>query len=174
MVSIRILRPEDNRHAFQSGNEDLDRFFHRFAASNQFVEHIGSTYVAVGDQDKILGFATLAGATIQAEAFASTRKRRLPRYPLSALRLARLAVSIDARKQGIGSLLVKYAFAQALEMAARIGCVGMLVDAKPEAVAFYRKLGFEQQDAPEGTISAHPEPIPMFLPIGTIKAAIKG
>src|SRR6516165_9271505 len=98
MVSIRLLRQEDNRRDFRSGNEDLDRFFYRFAASNQFVEHIGSTYVAVGEGETILGFVTLAGATIQADSFASSRKRRLPKYPLSALRLARLAVSLDARK----------------------------------------------------------------------------
>jgi GNAT superfamily N-acetyltransferase len=174
MVSIRALRADDPRSGFRSGNSDLDRFFHRHAASNQFVEHIGATYVAVDDRDAILGFVTLAGATISADSFPSTRKRRLPSYPLSALRLARLAVGIAAQSRGIGTLLVRYAFAQALEQSARVGCIGVLVDAKPGAIRFYERLGFELQEAVEGQIASHPEPVPMFLHISTIKAAIGG
>jgi predicted N-acetyltransferase YhbS len=174
MVSIRALRSDDNREGFRSGNDDLDRFFRRYAASNQFVEHIGATYLAVDDGGKILGFVTLAGATISADAFPSTRKRRLPGYPLSALRLARLAVSIDAQRKGIGTLLVRYVFAHALEMAARIGCIGVLVDAKPGAINFYERLGFEPQTSVEGQVAARPEPTPMFLHISTIRAAIGG
>jgi len=173
MVSIRVLRPEDDRTPFRSGNGDLDRFFHRFAASNQFLEHIGVTYIAVGKGEAILGFVTLAGAEIRADSFHSTRKRKLPRYPLPALRLARLAVHVEAQKQGIGLLLVKYAFAQALEMDARTGCVGVIVDAKPEAMRFYEKLGFVAQEVLEGETVGHPGPTPMFLHIETIKAAIQ-
>lgn len=173
MVSIRALRPEDERSRFRSGNADLDRFFHRFAASNQFVEHIGVTYIAVGEREAILGFVTLAGAEIRADSFTTTRKRKLPRYSLPALRLARLAVSVDSRKQGIGSLLVGYSLALALETDTKTGCIGVLVDAKPEAVEFYRKLGFEREDPVEGMAVGHPEPIPMFLHIETIRAAIQ-
>ena len=174
MVSIRALRQDDQRGDFRSGQEDLDLFFHRHAASNQFAEHIGITYVAVDDAGKILGFATLAGATIAAESFSSTRKRRLPRYPLPALRLARLAVSLDARGKGIGTFLVRYAFAQALDQASRVGCIGVIVDAKPDAVHFYERLGFESQEVVEGQLASHPATTPMFLHIATIRAAIKG
>jgi len=173
MVSIRALRQEDDRATFHSGNEDLDRFFRKYAAANQFSEHIGTTYVAVEDGGKILGFVTLAGAAISADSFPSTRIRRLPAYPLPALRLARLAVSADTRKRGIGSLLIRYAFAQALEQTARVGCIGVVVDAKPEAVHFYERLGFERQETLEGKIPSRPEPLPMFLHISTIKAAIQ-
>src|SRR5436190_6961888 len=174
MVSIRALLPEDNRNEFRSGSDELDRFVHRHAASNQFAEHIGTTYVAVGDDGRILGFVTVAGAAIEADANAATRKRRLPSYQLPALRLARLAVSAGAQKKGIGSILVRYTFALALEQASRVGCIGVLVDAKPEAVDFYSRLGFEQMDALEGAIRSHPATTPMFLHISTIKAAIAG
>lgn len=172
MVSIRALREDDPRSGFRSGNEDLDRFFHRHAASNQFIEHIGSTYVAVDERGTLLGFVTLAAATISADAFPSTRKRRLPSYPLPALRLARLAVALEAQERGIGTLLIRYVFAQALEQANRTGCVGVLVDAKPDAVAFYERLGFEPQDAVEGRLTSHPEPVPLFLPHAMIVAAL--
>jgi len=174
MVSIRALRHEDNRGEFRSGQEDLDRFFHRHAASNQFAEHIGTTYVAVEDDGRILGFVTVSGATITADATAATRKRRLPSYQLPALRLARLAMASGVQKKGIGSLLVRYTFALALEQTARVGCIGVLVDAKPNAVAFYTRLGFEAMDTLEGAGIAYPAPTPMFLYISTIRAAIAG
>jgi hypothetical protein len=59
-------------------------------------------------------------------------------------------------------------------MAARIGCIGVLVDAKSGAINFYERLGFEPQAPVEGQVAAHPEPMPMFLHISTIRAAIGG
>ena len=46
-MEIRALRPGDDRSAFQSGDEALDRFFHRYAGQNQFRHYLGVTYVAV-------------------------------------------------------------------------------------------------------------------------------
>ena len=54
------------------------------------------------------------------------------------------------------------------EMAARVGCVGVLVDAKPDAVEFYRRHGFEELEVLEGLPSDRPPPVPMFLPLGSI------
>ena len=34
---IRVLEPRDDRSAFRSGDDDLDRFFRRFASQNQFL-----------------------------------------------------------------------------------------------------------------------------------------
>src|SRR5260221_14429060 len=103
MVSIRALRPEDDRSGFHSGNDDLDRFFHRYAALNQFAEHIGVTYVAVDEADRILGYGTIAGGSLVADSFPSTRRRRLPRYSLPILRLARFGVAKQAHKKGSGT-----------------------------------------------------------------------
>ena len=40
-MEIRILRPSDNRSVFQSGDEALDRFLHRYAGQNQFRHYLG-------------------------------------------------------------------------------------------------------------------------------------
>ena len=63
------------------------------------------------------------------------------------LRLARLSVDERAKGNGIGSLLVRSMFMLAKRMAVDFGCAGALVDAKPEAVAFYEKLGFLRLEA---------------------------
>ena len=173
MVSIRALQESDDTRAFSSGDADLDRFLHRYAVRNQFVEHIGTPYLAV-EGDLILGYATVAPANIRGEDFPQTRARKLPRYPLPALRLARLAVSLDGRGRGMGSRLLRYVFALALETARTLGCVGVLVDAKPGAVGFYEGVGFMRMDVVEGRGGGHPAPAPMFLHIEAIRAALKG
>jgi hypothetical protein len=57
-IEVRLLSAADNRGSFQSGDEQLDLFFHRYAGQNQFRHHIGTTYVAV-ESATILGFATV-------------------------------------------------------------------------------------------------------------------
>jgi hypothetical protein len=47
-------------------------------------------------------------------------------------------------------------------MANDYGCVGVVVDAKPGAVAFYAKYGFIQLDVLEGQSDARPQPTAMF------------
>jgi len=170
MASIRKLRADDDRSSFTSGDEDLDRFFRKYAAKNQIDLYIGTTYV-FEEAGRIQGFATVAAATIQAEDFPSARARSLPRYPLPALRLARLAVDKARRDRGVGTNLLRYVFALALEMSQRIGCVGVVVDAKPSAAEFYSQFGFRPSQVVRGQVFARPELTPMILSIDDIRHA---
>lgn len=166
-ISIRRLRADDDRSRFHSGNIDLDRFFQRFAGQNQFRHHIGTTYVAVED-GRILGFATVAPSEMAAEGVSESQRKRLPRYPLPVLRLARLATEESARGRGVGSALLQAVFTLAHTMADDLGCVGVVVDAKPDAIAFYEKLGFMALEPRAGHLGDRPEPLPMFLELGAI------
>jgi GNAT superfamily N-acetyltransferase len=166
-IEVRPLRPEDDRTQFHSGNADLDRFFARYAGQNQFRHHIGTTYVA-HDGEAIVGFVTVSASHIEIDRLSAVRKRNLPHYPLPVLRLARLAVADSARGQGVGLELLHAVFHLAREMAERVGCVGVVVDAKPDAVRFYERYGFEAIEALEGTLGARPQPVAMFLPLGAI------
>src|SRR6266852_11480 len=100
-MEIRALRPTDDRSTFQSGDEALDRFFHRYAGQNQFRQYLGMTYVAV-DGARILGFATVAARHVDIENLPERVRKKLPRYPLPTLGLARLAVDKSAQSMGIG------------------------------------------------------------------------
>jgi GNAT superfamily N-acetyltransferase len=131
------------------------------------------TYVAVDDQD-ILGFATVAAAHVEIDGLPVAVRRKLPRYPLPVLRLARLAVGRSAQGQGLGLQLLRFVLRLALQMADDYGCVGVIVDAKPDAVAFYAKHGFLAVEAVEGGSDARPAPTPMFLSIRAIRAAMGG
>ena len=164
MVEVRPLRPDDDRTAFVSGQADLDRFFERYAAQNQFRHAIGTTWVAI-DDGSILGFVTIAPTQVTVDDLPPARRARLPRYPLPALRLARLAVSEAAHGRRIGSLLVQVVLDLAITMREQYGCWAVVVDAKPEAVGFYERLGFERLQLLEGASGDRPAPTPMFLPL---------
>lgn len=166
-VHVRRLDPGDDRSAFRSGDPDLDRFFHRFAGQNQFRHHIGVTYVGVVD-GSLAGYATVAPSHIEGEVLPVRLRRRLPSYPLPVLRLARLAVDERFRGHGVGLALLRAVFTVAIHMKDELGCVGVLVDAKPGAVSFYERFGFVALEVLEGTLGERPEPAVMFLALGSI------
>ena len=170
-MEIRALREDDDRSVFRSGDPDLDRFFQWFAGQNQFRHHLGVTYVAVDDRC-VLGFATVAAAHVEIDGLPTGARKKLPRYPLPVLRLARLGVDQPAQGQGLGVQLLRFVLQLALGMADDYGCVGVIVDAKPDAVAFYAKYGFVKVDAVEGRSDARPAPTPMFLSIRAVNGAL--
>lgn len=164
-VEIRALRESDPRDAFRSGDEALDLFFHRYAGQNRFRHHIGVTYVAVAGT-QILGFVTVSPATLDAEALPDGR--RMPPYPIPVLRVARLAVASTAQGHGIGRALLRFSIELAERQRDEVGCVGVLVDAKPNAVSFYEPYGFVKLESVEGVLAVAPRPTPMYLPLGSV------
>lgn len=167
-IRVRKLTPGDDRSSFRSGDVDLDRFFSRYAGQNQFRHHVGTTYVAVDSRGDIKGFATVAASELAPRTITSVRRSRLPGYPLPVLRLARLAAAESSQGHGVGALLLRAVFALAQTMSSEIGCVGVVVDAKPDAISFYAKLGFVPLEAEAGELGDRPAPRPMFLEIGQI------
>lgn len=171
-MEIRALRPSDDRSAFRSGDATLDRFFLQYAGQNQFRHHLGVTYVAV-EAGRILGFVTVAPRHIEIEDLPERARKKLPRYPVPVLGVARLAVDESAQSMGIGGQLLRFALELAVRTAEEIGCAGVVVDAKPTAVEYYAKYGFAPFDLLEGHSSARPMPTPMWLPIQAILSAKK-
>jgi GNAT superfamily N-acetyltransferase len=164
-VEIRVLRPDDDRRAFRSGEDALDLYFSRYAGQNQFRHHIGVTYVAV-EEERILGFATVSPGSLDADDLPSGRKA--PPYPVPILRVARLAVDEIARGRGLGKALLRFAIELAERMSVEFGCVGLVVDAKRGAEEFYQRYGFVPLDVLEGAAAERPAPTPMFLALGSV------
>lgn len=164
-VDIRALHADDDRRAFRSGDEALDLYFHRYAGQNQFRHHVGITYVAVTD-DRILAFATVAAASLDADDLPTGR--RMPPYPLPVLRIARLAVGLGDQGRGLGAAMLRFCVEVAEKMRDELGCVGIIVDAKAGAVDFYRRFGFVAVQEEEGGPRVVPRPQMMFLPLGAV------
>lgn len=170
-LEIRPLRMDDDRSGFACGEPALDRYFQHYAGQNQFKLKLAVTYVAVL-HGTIVGFATVAAGSLEREAVpGATLRRRLPAYPLPTLRLARLGVDRAAQGTGIGRHLLRHVFGLALAQRDMAGCLGVIVDAKPGALAFYEALGFIALDGlREGGL--HGDTMPLFLDIQQIAAAM--
>ena len=118
-------------------------------------------------------YATITVGDLEIAGLPQAARKKLPRYPVPVLRLARLAVDQRAQGQGIGKLLLRCVFDLASKMSHEYGCIGVVVDAKDSAVSFYEALGFFELEVLEGHQQTRPQPKAMFLPLKEIEAARK-
>lgn len=159
--TIRLLERGDGLDAFDCGHEALNTFLKRYAGQNQRRD-AQRTYV-VAEQERILAFMTVAAGEWRRDDPGDIERGDRP-----VLRLLRLGTELTARGQGLAASLLRYAFELALGLAQTVGCIGIIVDAKPEAITFYDRLGF----APLGEVAGDGS-LPMFLHIKTIRSVIE-
>ncbi len=170
-MEIRRLKQTDDTRDFNCGDAALDKFLQVSAKQHQFRKYTGTTYVAVNEKS-ILGYVTVAVGSMDFDTLTVAQRKGLPeRYPLPILRLARLAVGLAGQGKSVGLQLLRCVLDMALEQAHTAGCVGVLVDAKPAAVDFYRKFSFSEIDLEQGQSGSRPRPTPMFLGIKVIRKA---
>ena len=112
---------------------------------------------------RMVGFATLAARHVEIDDLPERARKKLPRYPVPAVSLARLAVDSAAQSKGIGGQLLRFVLNIAAKMASEVGCAGIIVDAKPGAIAFYARYGFQPIELLEGESEERPRPMAMWL-----------
>lgn len=163
---VRPLHEDDERSAFESGEEETDRFFREHALTNHRAG-ISRVYVAVETpaSNEVLGFYALSATSVESGTVRDLAAISLPRYPMPALLVGQLAVDRTAQGRGLGDALLRHALHRCLDVADHVAVFGILVDALNEGVAsFYRRFGFEP-------IPPEKSPQPMFLPLATLKEA---
>lgn len=157
--NIRVLDTADSLNSFKTGDSSfkpLKTFLVKQACAFHG-SNIAKTYVAVklktsanGEKTEdhtlsVLGYITLTcseidirnGYTVDDCTHANSYKS------LPAIKIARLAVDSRYRSKGIGDNLVSLALVIANDLIApNIGCRFVVADAKKDAVAFYKKVGF--------------------------------
>lgn len=144
LVSIKDARNKTLLKSFDCGNEDLNIFIRNFAWPNDR-NGIGKTYVLM-NKNTICGFFTLSSAQIKRSTLIDEPSANLPRYPIPAIRLARLAVDKKYQKQGLGSLLLKEALIKIVNASNVVGIYLVVVEPKLNAIGFYKKYGFKCLD----------------------------
>lgn len=162
LVSIKKVQKASLK-SFDCGVSVLNEFLSRYAAKNDALG-IGKTFVALNDDKNIVGYFTLATAQIAFEKIPEDSKKNLPRYPIPALRIARLAVSQSAQGNGVGKWLLSQAFIKAVQVSDVAGLYFVIVDAKETSKSFYERYGFKKIPGAGLTY---------LLAIETIKAAIQ-
>lgn len=138
----KLARTHD-RASFSSGVEPLDSFLKNNARQNAEAG-VSATIVAVrAGATAISGFFTLRMGEVAFDLVPAAERKKLPRYPLPVVHLARLAVDVRERGKGLGELLLMEAFARSLRGNAEVAAVAVEVVAKDAAaVSFYKKYGF--------------------------------
>lgn len=147
MPGIELLNPRrHDRAGFACGEPALERYL-REQASQHYRDGIATTHVLVEATApaRILGYCTLSAAQLLLQDLREEARRRLPRYPVPAVRMGRLAVANDAQGKGHGALLLAHAVARCLELREQLGVRVLIVDAlQVKAAAFYRAFGFRE------------------------------
>lgn len=169
---IRILKNEDDRSTFSCGEISLDYFFQRYAGQNQFRHYIGTTYIAT-DETTIFAFVSVSAGTLLKRSLSSSTAKKYPNYPLPIMRITRIAVDKKYQHRGLGKYLMKSMFHLSLEQKEKFGCVGIVVDAKSDAIPFYKKLGFIELEVEQGKLNVHPSQTAMFISTKTVEKAIR-
>lgn len=164
LVSIKEIRSKTVLKKFNCGTEVLNSFLVRYALKNDELG-IGRTFIALDDDDQISGYFTLATAQVAYKEIPEDYKVKLPKYPIPALRIARLAVSKDLQGKGIGKWLLAQAFTKIIQVADVTGLYFIIVDAKETSKSFYEHYGFQK---------FIDEDLFYFMLVDTVRKAIYG
>jgi len=160
------INKKHDREAFDCGEEALNEFLRRYARKSH--ESGGAkTFLAIADADNktILGFYSLAPASVDYARTPETIGHGLARHDVPGFRLARLAVDRRWQGRGMGGQLLLAAGRRCLLASAEVGGVVLVIDAKNDRVARWY--------AGYGAMPLLDAPLSLLLPLATNEAALK-
>ena len=158
---IEPLGKKHNRAAFSCGTDELDAYLQR-QASQDTKRRIARVFIihSASDDQIILGYYTLSALSIDLSSLPSDLVKKLPKHPLPAALIGRLAVSAESQGAGLGKILLADAIKRTLALGDEIGVYAMVVDAlNADAEAFYQGFGFSKLNAATNRL---------FLPLKSI------
>lgn len=158
---IRLLDSNHDRSGFHCGVASLDDYIQKLARQD-VKRRVSRVFVAtVAKQpNSVVGYYTLSTLSIELSQLPQALARKLPRHPVPAALLGRLAVNQAAQSHGVGKMLLVDAIKRTLAISDEIAIYAMVVDAINErAQCFYEQFGF----LPLGS-----ENLRLFLPLKSI------
>lgn len=164
LVSVKEISPKSDLKKFDCEVEALNDFLSQYALKNDELG-IGKTFVALYENNQIAGYFTLATAQVAYQEIPDGFRGKLPKYPIPALRIARLAVNKDLKGKGIGKWLLVQAFTKAVHVADVTGLYFIIVDAKETSKSFYEYYGFHK---------FFDEDLSYFILVDTVRKAMQG
>jgi len=159
-----ITRKHD-RSAFDCGDAGMNDFLLRYARQSHD-QGAAKTFLAIDDNTKaILGFYSLAPASIAYHRAPDVVQRGLARHDVPGFRLARIAIDRTQQGQGLGGQLLLAAGRRCLMAAAVVGGTVLIIDAKNDrAAAWYASYGAMPLLDAERTL---------VLPLATVESLLK-
>lgn len=133
-----------DRMAFDCGESPLNEFLRTKAAKHQ-AQRVSRSFVLSDSAEprRVLGYYSLSNCQIAREDLTQAEAKTLPRHPVPAVMLARLAVDHSQQGKRYGHWLLMDALKRCALVGQQSGVYALLVDAKNEAAKrFYEKFGF--------------------------------
>jgi GNAT superfamily N-acetyltransferase len=139
-LSVVALGASHDLSQFRSGNVLLDEWLHEHARGA--TGHGTRTFVAVDDDDRVVGYFSVVPHLIRREEAPGRIGRGAPRE-IPAILLAKLALSEELQGRGLGGELLVLALELVLDAAAVAGGKVVVVDAvDSDAASFYEHHDF--------------------------------
>jgi len=163
-----IVKPLENedRAAFQCGEETLDRYF-RERASRDMANRLSAVFIVVPENDHktIVGFFTLSSQQTACDILPEELRKKTGRYKaVGVTLLGRMAVAQEFQNQKLGRFVLFAALYEALRSMKHVSSFAVVVDAKTEKVGpFYEKYGFRRLEGNR-----------LVLPMKTIEELVGG
>jgi GNAT superfamily N-acetyltransferase len=151
-IRVEPLNDRHNRSGFTCGVDALDRYL-REQAGQDLRRRLSAVFVLCEDaHDDVLGFYTLSASQVEPHSLPAAMAKKLPRRPLPAILIGRLAADLRHRGRGLGGTLLVNALTRAVDASREVGAMLVIVDAKDDrARAFYEHYGFQRfVDEPYG------------------------
>ena len=141
---VELLGVQHDHSGFTCGISALDDYFQNQAGQDAR-RSVTRVYVAVDDiTGAIVGLYTLSATSIAWLDIPEHLARKLPRYPIPAALIGRLAVDRRFHKRNFGKYLLFNALDRIVALAQQIALFAVVVDAKDNAAAgFYVRYGFQ-------------------------------
>jgi len=150
------LNKQHDKNGFDCGDVQLNQWLVQVARQHK-EKGVSSTFVVASTElsAEVLGFYAISMAELVNHDLPATLRKRLP-VKVPVFRLGRLATSITQRGKGIGEFMLFDAIDRVTRISGEVGGIGLVINAKPLAVDFYKRYGFEP-------MADHP--LHLFLPI---------
>ena len=144
-LRVEPLRDTHDHSAFSCGVDPLDRYL-REQAGQDLRRRLSTVFVLFDAANgAVAGYYSLSSCQIEPSSLPVELARRLPRRPLPATLIGRLAVDLQYRGRGLGRGLLADALIRAADASRDIGAMAVIVDAKnDQARAFYEHFGFRR------------------------------
>lgn len=155
-----------DRKSFDCGDPGMNIFLQRFARQGH-QQNAAKTFCAISDDapDRILGFYSLAPASVEYDAVSAAMVKGLARHSVPGFLLARLAVDKSVAGRGLGGQLLLAAALRCIRVTEEVGGVLMIIDAKSERAAnWYAGYGAEP---------LADRPLTLVAPLMSFAAALK-
>lgn len=146
--TLYIVEPLGRHHdraTFSCNEEPLDRYL-RQQARQDVERSLAAVFLLVDTgTDRIAGYYTLSALSVEITSLPPDVAQKLPRYPIPATLIGRLAVDADYQSKRLGKALLFDALKRAYDQRVQIGAMAVVVDAKHDrARAFYEHFEFRR------------------------------